>query len=150
MNDFSHLDKVGNAKMVDVSNKKKQLRIALAEGEIILSKATIDKILNNNIAKGSVLGIAKVAGIMGAKQTSNLIPLCHNIFLNTIQIDFEIKEEKIICMAKSVATDVTGVEMEALMAVNISLLTIYDMCKAIDKKMILTNIRLLKKDKYDV
>ena len=150
MNDFSHLDKIGNAKMVDVSNKKKQLRVALAEGEILLSKTTIDKILENNIAKGSVLGVAKVAGIVGAKQTSTLIPLCHNIFLNSIDIDFEIKEEKIICKAKSVATDVTGVEMEALMAVNISLLTIYDMCKAIDKKMIMTNIRLLKKDKYDV
>jgi len=147
---FTHLDKNGNAKMVDVSAKKKQLRIAKAQGRIVLDPTTIQMILENDILKGNVLVVAKVAGIQGGKQTSNIIPMCHNVFISQIDIDFVVEHSYILCRAKAVAVDVTGIEMEALMAVNIALLTIYDMCKAVDKSMILSDIELLEKSKTDL
>jgi cyclic pyranopterin monophosphate synthase len=148
--EFSHLDSEGKAKMVDVSHKSKQLRIAIASGEIHLQSNTINKIQANDIAKGNVLTVAKIAAIQAAKQTPNLIPLCHNIALSQVNVRFEIKDNSILCFGESRAVDVTGVEMEALMAVSVALLTIYDMCKAIDKTMEIQDVKLLEKEKIDV
>lgn len=150
MGDFSHINKSGEANMVDVSHKHRQKRVATASGEINLLESTITKINENTIAKGNVLTTAKIAGIQAAKQTSALIPLCHNIALSQVDIDFEVQLDKIICKATSIAVDVTGVEMEALMAVSTALLTIYDMCKAVDKSMVVSDIKLLKKEKIDI
>jgi cyclic pyranopterin monophosphate synthase len=150
MNKFSHLDSKGNAKMVDVSAKGKQLRIAIAQGEIQLQATTIQKIIDNNIEKGNIIAVAKIAGIQAAKQTPNLIPLCHNIAMSQINIEFDIKTTSIICQSEAKAIDVTGVEMEALTAVSVALLTIYDMCKAVDKTMKINNIELLDKQKHNV
>jgi cyclic pyranopterin monophosphate synthase len=150
MSEFSHLDSNGKAKMVDVSYKGKQLRIAVASGEICLQKDTILKIKNNDIAKGNVLTVAKIAGIQAAKQTPTLIPLCHNIALSQVDVQFDVKETEIVCTAEARAVDVTGVEMEALTAVSMALLTIYDMCKAVDKSMEIQGVTLLKKVKEDI
>ncbi|MFC1770303.1 cyclic pyranopterin monophosphate synthase MoaC [Candidatus Margulisiibacteriota bacterium] len=150
MKNFSHIDDQGQAKMVDVSAKHRQKRIATASGEIHLNQETIQKIINNEIAKGNVLTTAKIAGIQAAKQTPNLIPLCHNIALSQVDINFDIQETKITCQSQAIAVDVTGVEMEALTAVSTALLTIYDMCKAVDKTMVISEIKLDKKEKIDV
>jgi cyclic pyranopterin phosphate synthase len=147
MNEFSHIDKSGKARMVDVGHKKDQLRIAIAEGFIRLNPETIKLIKENNLKKGDVLTVAQIAGIQGGKQTSNLIPLCHPLQITKIDVKTVVEEDgvRVHCEAKCYAK--TGIEMEALTAVNISLLTIYDMCKAVDKSMIIENIRLLKKQK---
>ncbi|HAR62295.1 MAG: cyclic pyranopterin monophosphate synthase MoaC [Candidatus Margulisiibacteriota bacterium] len=150
MGEFTHLDDQGKVAMVDVSKKPKQSRIAVASGSIRLAKETILKIMENEIAKGSVLVTAQIAGIQAAKKTSDLIPLCHPIFLSNISVKFEINEESIVSIAQAKAVDVTGVEMEALTAVSVSLLTIYDMCKAVDKAMVIGDITLLKKEKTNV
>jgi cyclic pyranopterin monophosphate synthase len=150
MSEFTHLDANGNVKMVDVGQKKKQLRIATASGRIELKEDTVSTIKANDIAKGNVLGVAKVAAIQAAKQTSSLIPLCHNIFLSQIEVSFEIGNTYIDCQAEVRSVDVTGVEMEALTAVTVGLLTIYDMCKAVDKTMVLNQVVLKKKEKIDV
>jgi cyclic pyranopterin phosphate synthase len=147
---FSHLDESGNAKMVDVSAKAPQIRVAVATGEIILAPETIAKINDNTIAKGNVLTVAQIAGISAAKKTSELIPLCHNLPLNQVSVDFEVGGDRIKAIGTAKCTGVTGVEMEALTAVTVALLTIYDMCKAVDKQMVLANIKLLKKEKTDV
>lgn len=144
---FTHFDNNGKVKMVDVSKKEDTFRTAKARGYIILNSQIIKKIKENKIQKGDALAVAKIAGINAAKKTSDLIPLCHQIKLTGINLDFEISESenKIIAVSTIKGYDKTGVEMEALTAVVLSLVTIYDMCKAVSKKMIIGGIELIKK-----
>jgi len=144
---LTHLDKRGNAKIVDISSKKKTLRVAIAKGNIFFSNLTLEEIKKNSNKKGDILSVSKIAGIIAAKKTSELIPLCHQIFLDNISIEFQLNEKN---LSLEVTTSVncfekTGAEMEALTATSITLLTIYDMCKANDKGMIISNIKLIKK-----
>jgi cyclic pyranopterin phosphate synthase len=150
MNELTHTNKDGKAKMVDVSDKKDQIRIARARGIIFLQKETLELINNNEIKKGDVLTIAEIAGIQGGKRTSDLIPLCHPLQLTKLDVETKIIENgvQVDSMAKCIGQ--TGIEMEALMAVNIALLTIYDMCKAVDKQMVLSGITLIEKTKTDL
>lgn len=147
MKDFSHIDKNGKAAMVDVSEKNITERTAEAYAEVNVSEKVFSKIKLNEVTKGDVLTVAKIAGIQAAKKTSELIPLCHNIFISKIDLNFKLNEElntiEIYSFAKTIS--VTGVEMEALTAVNIAALTIYDMCKSIDKSIKINNIHLLSK-----
>jgi len=144
---FTHFNEEGKAKMVDVSDKNVTDRTATASGSIYVSKAIIDKIKNNDMKKGDVLSVAQIAGIMGAKKTSELIPMCHNIFISGADLKFAIDEinSKIDIIATVKTSGQTGIEMEALTAVSIASLTIYDMCKAVDKNMVISDIKLLKK-----
>ncbi len=144
---MTHLDSKGEVKMVDISHKEPSQREAQASGSILLKRETIDKITNNQIKKGSVLTISKIAAIQSAKKCYDLIPLCHPILINNIDIEFEIESTKLTVFAKVGCFSNTGVEMEALTAVSTALLTIYDMCKAIDKTMEITDIKLLSKTK---
>lgn len=147
MDGLTHFNKEGRAKMVDVGNKKETNRKAIATGKIVMNKETLENIVEQNITKGDVLSVAQVAGIMGAKETSRLIPMCHNLFLTGVDIHFEVNREKqaIIVRAEVETFGKTGVEMEALSAVSLTTLTIYDMCKAIDKDMVIEDIKLLEK-----
>ena len=147
MGEFTHFNEQGHAVMVDVSEKSDTVREATAMGRISMSQECFEKVKTGGMKKGDVLGIARIAGIMAVKKTSELIPLCHPLFISKCAIDFEINEaESYIEASCTVKVDQkTGVEMEALTGVNIALLTIYDMCKAIDKKMELTDIRLCYK-----
>lgn len=145
MNHFSHLNKQGKINMVDISNKKVSLRKAEAIAEVLMKSETVDKISNNNIMKGNVLTTAQVAGISAAKTTYLAIPLCHNIKLNKVDIWFKFHKTKIIIYSKVIAKDTTGAEMEALNAVSTAALTIYDMVKAVDKTVLITNITLKNK-----
>ena len=133
--------------MVNVGNKSVTHRVAIAEGRILLKEKTLQAILEGQAAKGDVLGVARIAGIMAAKRTSELIPLCHPIGLCSVDISFEPNQEPpaIICRSRAAVDAKTGVEMEALTAVQIALLTIYDMCKAIDRGMVIGNVRLIEK-----
>jgi len=144
---FSHFDSKGNAVMVDVSEKNITERIAIAKGKIYVNSEVMEAVLNQTVKKGDVLGVARVAGIMGVKRTSDLIPMCHPLMISKCSVDFEINEEKnyieAICTVK--VEGKTGVEMEALTGVNVTLLTIYDMCKAIDKTMEISEVHLAKK-----
>ena len=144
---FSHVDKQGRAKMVDVTGKKVTLRTARARGYIILNKKIISRIKDNQLEKGDVFTVAKIAGISAAKRNWELIPLCHQVKLTNVGLSFNMleKENKIEVIADIKGYDVTGVEMEALMAASISLLTIYDMCKAISKKIKIEGIEIVKK-----
>ena len=144
---FTHIDANGNASMVDVSKKNDTLREALAEGYITLNKDIISAILENKNKKGDVLSTSKIAGIQAAKKTSELIPLAHNLNLTKIEIDFFIdkKNNAINCKTLVKCRGKTGVEMEALTAVSVALLTIYDMCKSFSKNLIISKIILLKK-----
>lgn len=145
--DFTHFDEKGNARMVDVSEKEITHRIAVAEGTIAVSREVMDAIKGRKVKKGDVLTVAQVGGIMGTKKTSELIPMCHPLSLTNATLDFEVDEEaceiKAMCTAKTDGK--TGVEMEALTGVSTALLTIYDMCKAIDKRMVIKNIHLVEK-----
>lgn len=147
MADFSHLDEQGKAQMVDVSYKTASEREAVAMGEIVLGKRVYDTLLNRETPKGDVIAAARIAGIMAAKKTAELIPLCHQINLNKVTLDFEYDSRnylaKAVCTAKT--RGITGVEMEALTGVSVALLTIYDMCKALDKGMLIQNVCLLEK-----
>lgn len=145
--EFSHFNKEERAKMVDVSAKDPTLRIAKAYGEVLLNKETLAKVKEGRIAKGDVLAVAQVAGIMAAKRNHELIPMCHNIPLESCDISFAIddKTSKIAITSFVKCHHKTGVEMEALMAVSIAALTIYDMCKALQKDIEITNICLLEK-----
>ncbi len=147
MNKLTHFDKNGNAVMVDVSQKNETERIATACSSISLSKETLECIKNNQIGKGDVLGVARIAGIMACKQTSNLIPMCHPLMISSCNVDFEVDREnsKIHIKATVKIVDKTGVEMEALTAAMTAALTIYDMCKAVDKRMVIEETHLLKK-----
>jgi cyclic pyranopterin phosphate synthase len=133
--------------MVDVAAKQETHRIAVASGTIRMQAATLAIIVAGNAKKGDVLGIARIAAIMGAKRTSDLVPLCHPLALTRVAVDFEIDEahDSVHCRAQVETVGKTGVEMEALTAVQIGLLTIYDMCKAVDRGMVMTNIRVLEK-----
>ncbi len=146
MKEFTHLKNNGDVQMVDVSNKVVTSRVAIAKGEIVVSADTIELIKADKLKKGNALSTAQISGIMAAKQTSNIIPLCHPLILTGVDVDVSIKDNITIeAMAKVKTQGQTGVEMEALTAVNASLLTIYDMCKAVDKEMTITNIRLISK-----
>jgi cyclic pyranopterin phosphate synthase len=149
MKRLSHTDDKGKARMVDVGDKPDQVRIARAEGFIQLKENTLELIKENEIKKGDVLATAQIAGIQGGKQTSDLIPLCHPLQISKIAIKTSIEEEGIRIIAEAKCTGKTGVEMEALTAVSIALLTIYDMCKAVDDTMIISNIHLVEKVKSD-
>ena len=146
-NKLTHFDNKGNAVMVDVSNKNETERIAIATGTVKASSETIELIKSGQIGKGDVVGVARVAGIMAMKNTSNLIPMCHPVMITGSSIDFEIDSEKneIRITATSKVVHKTGVEMEALTGVSIAALTIYDMCKAVDKRMVIGDIHLVKK-----
>ena len=143
--EFTHFDDKKNSVMVDVSDKGATKRVALATGKITLCNEAMEAVKGKKIKKGDVLTVAQVAGIMGQKRTSELIPMCHNINLANAKITFEICENDIRVFSQAVTISQTGVEMEALMGVNIALLTIYDMCKAIDKGMLISDIHLLEK-----
>ena len=145
--ELTHFDKEGNPSMVDINQKDCTDRVAIATGKIMMKTNTLKKILNLEIKKGDVLNIAKLAGIMAAKKTDQLIPLCHSIPLSYVKVDLEpnIEESSVNITAEASLVGKTGVEMEALTAVSVAGLTIYDMCKAIDKEMILTNIKLIHK-----
>ena len=148
--DFTHLSENGDVKIVDITDKNESYRIAEASSVIFLKNDTIDKIVNNKIKKGNVLTTAKIAGIMAAKNTHSTIPLCHQIQLTSIDIDFKIGVDRIEIFSKVKCIDKTGAEMEALHSALISALTIYDMCKAIDKNMIIGETRLCQKSKRSV
>jgi cyclic pyranopterin phosphate synthase len=147
MADFSHFDANGRAHMVDVVEKAETHRVAVASGRVVMQPVTLHRILQGTAAKGDVLGIARIAAIQGAKRTSDLIPLCHPIALTRVSVEFEIHEPStaVVCTATAETVGRTGVEMEALTAVSVGLLTIYDMCKALDRGMRLEAIRLLEK-----
>jgi len=144
---LTHINEQGRGKMVDISDKKDNSRYALAKGRIYLKSDTIALLKQGKIKKGDVLSIAQVAAIMGAKKTADIIPMCHNIIISGVDVHFEIDEEKscveIAASAKTIGK--TGIEMEALVAVSIAALTIYDMCKAVDKTMVISDIRLCEK-----
>ena len=147
MSGLNHFDEKGNAVMVDVSEKSETKRVAVAKGSIKVSKEIMNLIKTGNIKKGDVLGVSRVAGIMASKQTSNLIPMCHPLMINGANIDFKLDEEnsRVIIYGSVKTTGKTGVEMEALTAVSVAALTIYDMCKAVDKRMVIENIHLVSK-----
>ncbi|WP_395619838.1 cyclic pyranopterin monophosphate synthase MoaC [Sphingorhabdus sp.] len=145
MADLTHLDKDGGAHMVDVSAKADTAREAVAVGRISMSAEALAAIRAGNMKKGDVLGTARIAGILAAKKTSDLIPLCHPLMLSKISVDFEYEATSIRVEARVRLNGPTGVEMEALTAVSVTLLTLYDMAKALDKSMIISDIRLLSK-----
>jgi cyclic pyranopterin phosphate synthase len=144
---LNHFDENGNAVMVDVSGKEITSRTAVATGEIHVGQTIMEAVSSGSVKKGDVLGVARVAGIMGVKRTADLIPMCHPLPIQKCSVDFELEQEagiiRAFCTVKTEGK--TGVEMEALTGVQITLLTIYDMCKAIDKHMVMTNIHLLEK-----
>ena len=144
---LTHLDKNGNATMVDISDKKTTTRTALASGVIHITPDILEAIKKDSIKKGNVFTVAKIAGINSAKMTEAIIPLCHQIPLDYIDLNFDLQEENLIIevLASVKTSHKTGVEMEALVAVNASLLTVYDMCKGVSKDMQITDIKLLKK-----
>ncbi|MDF1811687.1 MAG: cyclic pyranopterin monophosphate synthase MoaC [Verrucomicrobiales bacterium] len=147
---LSHIREDGTAAMVDVSDKAVTRREAVATGSIKLQKQTIAAIAEGDVPKGDVLAVARIAGIQAAKKTADLIPLCHQLPLTKVSIDFTIEEEavEITCLVRTDAK--TGVEMEALTAVSVAALTIYDMCKAIDKSMVISEVTLQKKTKSEI
>lgn len=147
MNKLSHTDSKGKAIMVDVGDKENQLRIAKASGHISLKPETIRLIEENLLKKGDVLTVAQLAGISAAKKTSELIPLCHNIVLDNVKVDASVDETGVKVTSEVRCWGKTGVEMEALTAVSVALLTVYDMCKAADKNMVIDNISLTEKFK---
>jgi len=147
MSDLTHFDNNGNPKMVDVSNKQATKRIAQASGFVKMKPSTLETILNKNISKGDVLQIARLAGIMASKKTSSIIPLCHPILIDSISVDLEPypKDSMIKITSNITCRGSTGVEMEALTAVSASALTVYDMCKSIDRSIEILEIKLIKK-----
>jgi cyclic pyranopterin monophosphate synthase len=151
MSGLTHFDAQGQAHMVDVASKAATHRIAVAAGRIEMLPATLAIIQSGTVKKGDVLGIARVAGIMGAKKTSELIPLCHPLALTRVALDFELapaqdgRADAVVCTATVETVGPTGVEMEALTAVNVALLTVYDMCKAVDRAMTITGVQLCEK-----
>ncbi|MBT5620740.1 MAG: cyclic pyranopterin monophosphate synthase MoaC [Verrucomicrobia bacterium] len=149
MSELTHINADGDARMVDVSAKPVQTREAVASGEIRLAKATLDAIESGQAAKGNVLATARLAGIMAAKKTAELIPLCHPLPITHAEVNFETppSRDRIVITATARIAAQTGIEMEALTAVSIAALTIYDMCKSLDKQMQITDIRLLSKTK---
>ena len=150
MNDFSHIDSNGNVKMVDVSGKPVSKRTAVASGSIRMAAETVVKLREGRLKKGDALAAARIAGIMAAKRTSDLIPLCHPLPIDDIAVGLELREEAVDIEATVTSTARTGVEMEALTAVSLAALALYDMCKAIDKGMIIEKVTLRSKTKEEV
>jgi cyclic pyranopterin phosphate synthase len=147
MAEFSHLDPDGRARMVDVGHKPVQTRSAVAEGMVYCAAETMAALRDRTLPKGDVLTVAKIAGIQAAKRTDELIPLCHSLPLDAVEMRFTLKEAGVLVEAEARTQARTGVEMEALMAVSVAALTIYDMCKAVDKGMIIGDVRLMRKVK---
>ena len=150
MTELSHVDDAGRAKMVDVGHKTPQRRIARAAGRIFLAPETLDLIRQNQMKKGDVLGVAQIAGIQAAKRTAELIPLCHPLPVDKIGVQLSVDADGVTAESEVACVGRTGVEMEALTAVSVALLTVYDMCKAVDAGMRIGEIRLLEKVKRDV
>jgi cyclic pyranopterin monophosphate synthase len=144
---FSHLDSDGAARMVDVGEKAVVRRTAVARGFVRISPETIELLRNTALPKGDALNTARIAGVMAAKKTPELIPLCHGLNLTSADVEFEVGQDRVSITATTRASDRTGVEMEALAAVSVAALTVYDMCKAVDKGMVLEEIKLLEKTK---
>jgi cyclic pyranopterin phosphate synthase len=146
-NDFTHFDERGNARMVDVGSKSDTKRIAVAAGRVLVNRETFDLIRSGGVKKGDVLTVAQVAGIMGAKRTPELIPMCHPVALTGVELALYLREETLSVEIEATAscTGPTGVEMEALTAVSAAALTVYDMCKAVQLDMVINDIRLLRK-----
>jgi len=149
MSKLSHVDDAGRAKMVDVSGKPVQKRRAVASGQINVAPETLALIRDNSIKKGDVLTVAQIAGITAAKDCGRLIPLCHLLGLDNVDVTLTLKDLAVEAKATAVCTGKTGVEMEALTAVSVALLTVYDMCKAVDKNMVIGEIKLIEKVKED-
>ena len=147
---LSHIDETGRANMVDVGHKPMQVRVAKAEGRIFVNSETMGLIKKNMIKKGDVLPVAEIAGIQGAKNTSSLIPLCHPLLLSKVDVKASLKKDCVLVESTVKTTGQTGVEMEALTGVSVALLTIYDMCKAVDKEMKIGEITLIEKTKVDI
>jgi cyclic pyranopterin phosphate synthase len=147
MGELTHFDSRGLAHMVDVSAKAATHRVAVAQGRIVMNASTLVIIRSGSAKKGDVLGIARIAGIQASKKTSELIPLCHPLALTRVALEFDIVEadSAVVCRATAETVGPTGVEMEALTAVQVALLTIYDMCKAVDRGMVMTDVKLLEK-----
>ena len=147
MSQFTHLDEAGRARMVDVGDKALTDRRALAEGWIRMEPATVSLIATQAVAKGDVLAVARIAGIMAAKRTADLVPLCHPIALTSVKVELLVQAEqnRVYCSAQVKTRGQTGVEMEALTAVQVALLTVYDMCKAVDRGMEIGGVRLVQK-----
>lgn len=143
--EFTHLNEAGRGRMVDVSDKSDTKRTATARGKIYLNGETLEKVKMGTMTKGDVLAVAQIAGILAAKKTADNIPLCHNILLQGVDLNFELTNSGVTCVATIHTQGPTGAEMEALSAVSTALLTIYDMCKAVDKGMIISDIMLLEK-----
>jgi cyclic pyranopterin phosphate synthase len=148
--EFSHLDNEGNAKMVDVSLKEMVKRTAIAKAKILLQPETIKLLSESQLKKGDVLTVAKIAGINAAKKTSDLIPLSHNIQLEWVDLAFNITDDGVEIISTVIASYKTGIEIEAITAVSVAAITIYDMCKAVDKKMMITDIQLVNKKKESI
>ncbi|MBO30588.1 MAG: cyclic pyranopterin monophosphate synthase MoaC [Acidimicrobiaceae bacterium] len=146
MGDFTHLDDQGRARMVDVGDKASSRRKAIARAEIHMSPETIQALTQGGIPKGDVLAVARVAGIQAAKKTAELIPLCHPLPLTSVTVEFEIKEDRVEIESKAETFGQTGVEMEALTACSVAALTIYDMCKALDRMMVIESVALWEKE----
>jgi cyclic pyranopterin monophosphate synthase len=145
--EFSHLDSEGAARMVDVGEKAIVRRSATAAGRVRMSPGTIAHLREAALPKGDVLNTARIAGVMAAKRTADLIPLCHGLDITSVDVVFEVGEEGVVILATARASDRTGVEMEALTAVSVAALTVYDMCKAVDGGMVIEEVRLLEKTK---
>lgn len=145
--ELTHLDEKGRARMVDISSKRVAARAATARASVVMQKATLDLIVGAGIEKGDVLGTARIAGIMAAKKASGLIPMCHPIAITSVEMDFEVdkKSSTITAVATARTRDRTGIEMEALTAAAVAALTIYDMCKAVDRAMTITSVQVVKK-----
>lgn len=147
MKDFTHVDDTNKAKMVDVTSKDETQREAIAQAEVLVSNNVFEKLKDNAIEKGDVLSVAKIAGIQGAKRTSELIPLCHNIFVSNLDLKIKLDSKRKVVVINATAKTVskTGVEMEALTGASIAALTVYDMCKALDKSIVISNVKLVSK-----
>lgn len=150
MNELTHINNEGKANMVDVGAKPDQVRIAKASGFIQLQQQTLELISKNLMKKGEVLTVAEIAGIQAAKETPRLIPLCHNLMLTKVEVKTKLTENGVEVESLVKCTGKTGVEMEALTAVSVALLTIYDMCKAVDKTIVISDVQLLSKEKTDL
>ena len=150
MKKFTHINSKGKINMVDIGHKKQQLRIAKACGHIKLNQTAINLIKENNIKKGDVLTVSEIAGIQAAKRTSDLIPLCHPLQITKIDVKATLDDKGVMVTSEVKCIGQTGIEMEALTAVSIALLTIYDMCKAVDKNMVIENISLVEKTKTNI
>lgn len=146
---LTHVDGAGRASMVDVSDKPRVKRTARAACSVYMAASTLALIRENGLAKGDVIATARIAGIMAAKRTADLIPLCHNIEIDRVAVEFELQADRVDIESMAVCVDKTGIEMEALTAASVAALTIWDMCKAVDKKLRVDGLRLLSKTKED-